>query len=145
MNTIALRFGEHFSPEDGTIAEHQKIINRYGFVWYGKMGSSVNNNTVKMVLNNHNPMILLIRSGKTERYWATVTEIEHELPDIEYIPEYYRDIAKTVKTWFKISHFQLAEKDVMSRCTVLSSGKSLNEVSRHSMSPYFIIEYKYMK
>ena len=87
-------------------------------------------------------MILLIRSGKTERYWATVTEIKHELPQIELIPEYYRDIAKTVKTWFKISCFQLAEKDVMSRCVIVSSGKSLSEVSRHSMSPYFIIEYK---
>ena len=142
MRTIALRFGEHFSPKEGTIAEHQKLIEQYGFVWYGKMGSSVNDHTVKSILNNDNPMILLIRSGKTERYWATVTEIKHELPQIELIPEYYRDIAKTVKTWFKISCFQLAEKDVMSRCVIVSSGKSLSEVSRHSMSPYFIIEYK---
>ena len=52
MRTIALRFGEHFSPKEGTIAEHQKLIEQYGFVWYGKMGSSVNDHTVKSILNN---------------------------------------------------------------------------------------------
>ena len=47
MKTIALRFGEHFSPEIGTIAAHQKIIDEYGFVWYGKMGSSVSNKVIQ--------------------------------------------------------------------------------------------------
>ncbi len=38
MRTIALRFGEHFSPKCGTIAAHEEIINDIGYVWYGKMG-----------------------------------------------------------------------------------------------------------
>ena len=37
MKTIALRFGEHFSPACGTIAAHQEIIDKSGYVWYGKM------------------------------------------------------------------------------------------------------------
>lgn len=28
MKTIALRFGEHFSPDCGTISAHQKIITK---------------------------------------------------------------------------------------------------------------------
>lgn len=40
MKGVAFRFFEKFAPEDGTIAEHQKIINRLGYVYYGKMGKS---------------------------------------------------------------------------------------------------------
>ncbi|MGE9977058.1 hypothetical protein [Bariatricus sp. HCP28S3_C2] len=32
MKTIALRFGEHFSPECGTIAAHEEIIDKLGYV-----------------------------------------------------------------------------------------------------------------
>ena len=41
MKTIALRFADNIAPKDGTIAEHEKIIERYGFVWYGKFGARV--------------------------------------------------------------------------------------------------------
>ena len=38
MKTIALRFGETFSPEGGTIKAHQEVIDSCGYVWYGKLG-----------------------------------------------------------------------------------------------------------
>ena len=139
MKTIALRFGEHFSPECGTIAAHEIIIDKMGYVWYGKMGSKISEKMIKEILASDSPRILLIRSGKTERYWAEVKEIQYEVPEKEAIPEYYRDTAGTFKTWFKIEKFVLADKDVMSKCVVASSGKILGEASKHSMSPYFII------
>lgn len=40
----------------------------------------------------------------------------------------------------KVSRFEKAERNVMSKCVVASSGKTLSIASRHSMSPYFIIE-----
>ena len=139
MKTIALRFGEHFSPECGTIAAHEIIIDKMGYVWYGKMGSKISEKMIKEILASDSPRILLIRSGKTERYWAEVKEIQYEVPEKEAIPEYYRDTAGTFITWFKIEKFVLADKDVMSKCVVASSGKILGEASKHSMSPYFII------
>ncbi len=140
MKTIALRFGEHFSPEIGTIPAHEEIINEYGFVWYGKLGASVSDKVIQEIMNSDNPHILLIRSGKAERYWAQVTEIQHQVPEEKYIPHYYRAKANTFKTWFKISDFTRAPKDVMNNCKVASSGATLSEASKHSMSPYFIIE-----
>ena len=139
MKTIALRFGEQFSPECGTIAAHEEIIESLGYVWYGKMGSKISEKMIKEIMASDSPRILLIRSGKTERYWAEVKEIQYGVPEKEAIPEYYRDIAGTFKTWFKIEKFVLADKDVMSKCVVASSGKFLGEASKHSMSPYFII------
>lgn len=142
MKTIALRFGEHFAPNVGTIASHQEIIDKYGFVWYGKMGAAVSDKVIAKLLENEEIRILLIRSGRIERYWAVITEIQHNLPEREYIPDYYRDIAETFKTWFKVSEFIPAEKDVLGHCLVSSSGAPLSEASKHSMSPYFIIDYK---
>ena len=140
MKTIALRFGEHFSPDCGTIEAHQQMIDKLGYVWYGKMGSPVSLRIVSELEQNDNIKILLIHSGKADRYWAHVAEIKKETPPAEGIPEYYRDKAAKFKTWFKITAFERAQKDIMSRCFVVSSGSALGEVSKHSMSPYYIID-----
>ena len=145
MKTIALRFGEHFSPKCGTIAAHQEIINRLGYVWYGKMGTPVAAHIIEELNECTNAKILLISSGKAERYWAHIEKASRELPPMDAIPEYYRDTAGTFKTWFKVTQFEVAPRDIMSKCFVASSKNSLSEVSRHSMSPYFIIEYQGME
>lgn len=142
MKTIALRFGEHFSPDCGTIAAHQQLIDRLGYVWYGEMGNPVAARVVKELKEQGDTKILLINSGKPERYWAHVSEIIKETPPIEGIPEYYRDLTEKFKTWFKITEFESAPRDIMSKCIVASSRNALSKVSQHSMSPYFIIEYK---
>ena len=142
MKTIALRFGEHFSPECGTIAAHQQIIDELGYVWYGKMGNPVATRIVDELLTLDDTKILLINSGKTDRYWAHISEIKKETPERDAIPSYYRDNTEKFKTWFKVMSFEPAPKDIMSRCHVVSSGAVLGEVSKHSMSPYFIIKYE---
>ncbi|MCD7950685.1 MAG: hypothetical protein LUG12_10570 [Erysipelotrichaceae bacterium] len=91
--------------------------------------------------NLEEPTILLISSGKVERYWAHLIDISRDVPEKEKIPEYYRDRVDQFKTWFKIIKFELAPRDIMSQCFVASSGSPLNEASKHSMSPYFIINY----
>ena len=141
MKTVALRFGEHFAPNCGTIAAHQEIIDDIGHVWYGKLGNAVSEKVKQDIMANNNPRILLINSGKTDRYWAHISEIQREIPNSEEIPAYYRHMANDFKTWFKISAFESAPRDVMSKCVVASSRGPLTEVSKHSMSPYFIIEY----
>ena len=142
MKTIALRFGEHFSPDCGTIATHQQLIDKLGYVWYGKMGNPVAARIVEELKDQEDTKILLINSGKPDRYWAHIAEIIKETPPEEGIPEYYRNMSEKFKTWFKVTQFEQAPRDIMSKCFVASSGNALGEVSKHSMSPYFIIEYK---
>ena len=142
MKTIALRFGEHFAPECGTIAAHQQIIDKLGYVWYGKMGSPVAAHIITELEGKKGLRILLINSGKPDRYWAYVSEITNETPVRNGIPEYYRDSAEKFKTWFKVTSFEKTQKDIMPKCFVISSGNVLSEVSKHSMNPYFVIDYK---
>lgn len=141
MKTIALRFGEHFAPPCGTIAAHQSIIDEKGYVWYGKLGNPVSDKIISAILDAENPRILLINSGKADRYWADIVEIKKTVPDLDSVPEYYRENSEKFKTWFKVVSFEPAPKNIMSKCCVASSGTPLGEVSKHSMSPYFIIEY----
>lgn len=141
MISVALRFSENFSPECGTIKAHQNIIDSKGYVWYGKMGSPLSEKTISMLMENDTPRILLIHSGGINRYWATVDKVQREVPPLNDIPEYYRDMANVMKTWFRVSKIELASKKVMGQCRIKSSGARLSETSKHSMSPYFIIKF----
>lgn len=140
MYTIALRFSEKFAPEEGTIIAHESLIKTNGFVWYGKMGSAMANEKINIVLNQPNPRILLIHSGTMKRYWAYISDITKEKPAYSQFPNYYHSIADNFHTWFKVYRFEKADKDIMSKCRVVSSGQVLTLASKHSMSPYFFIE-----
>jgi len=139
MRTIALRFANNFAPDEGTIIAHEEVLANIGYVWYGKLGSRIATSVVDEILKNKNPKILLIHSGTASRYWAYIDKIQHEIPEKEGIPEYYRKEAENFKTWFRVRKFENAPRDVMSKCVVASSGRELGITSRHSMSPYFKI------
>ena len=143
MKTIALRFSNSFAPESGTIRAHQDVIDRYGHVWYGKLGTRISKSVAEDILKNSFPQILLIHSGTSKRYWAKVDQIQYDVPPLVEIPEYYRNRAKDFKTWFRVIQFQNAPGDILSHCIVPSSGHSLSHASKYSMSPYFIIETDY--
>ena len=140
MKTIALRFADNVAPESRTIAEHRKIMDELGYVWYGKFGAKVSDKIKSLILSSEDKKILLIHSGTNNRYWLYIEDVSYNTPELKAIPAYYRDIAGTVKTWFKVIKIEKAEKGVMAKCVVASSGSPLSAVSRHSMSPYFIID-----
>ena len=142
MKTIALRFSENFAPEAGTIMAHQQLIDLLGYVWYGKLGAQISVKVIEEIMRNDDPKILLINSGKQGRYWAHVVEISRSLPALNEIPEYYRGISDKFKCWFKVVAFENAPREIMSKCFVASSNRSLSEASRCSMSPYFIITHE---
>lgn len=133
--TVALRFADTFAPAEGTIQTHQNLIDEKGFVWYGKLGAAVSSG----ILSNKIPRILLIHSRKTGRYWAYVEKIQYDVPPKQEIPVYYRENAGVFKTWFKVTKIEEASKGILGACTVASSSRPLSEVSKSSMSPYFII------
>lgn len=139
METIALRFSDGFAPPEGTIKAHQKIIDALGFVWYGKFGSAISEKVVSLLMQMEDPRFLLIHSGTTKRYWVHFAEIKKNVPRKSEFPLYYQDRCGLIKTWFKVTKFESAPKDVMTKFVVKSSGISLSEASKRSMSPYFII------
>ncbi len=142
MKTVALRFSDKFAPNEGTIKAHDILIKKRGYVWYGKLGLPLTEKAIYYIKENDDPRVLLIHSGKTSRYWAHVSDVIKEEPNVEDIPQYYRENRDRFKTWFKVTEFESAPKDILGKCTVISSGATLGEVSKHSMSPYFIINFE---
>ncbi len=142
MDTIALRFADNFAPVPGTIALHEEMINRLGYVWYGKLGAPISPKNIKLVMEETNRRILLIHSGKTDRYWAYINQVQCETPPQDEIPEYYRGNASQFRTWFKVTKIEKAERNVLKKCRVKSSGVTLSEASSKSMSPFFIIQFE---
>lgn len=140
MITIVLRYGDAFAPEEGTIEAHRKLILKNGYVWYGKMGLGVSQKGVEACMSSKK--VLLIHSGKYDRYWLTIETVSNDRPANEEFPSYYADKTDNVKTWFKVTNIETAEKDVVSKCQLVSNGRQLNEVSKSSMSPYFIVKYE---
>lgn len=141
MKTIALRFVDKFAPESGTIFAHQEVINKIGYVWYGKFGRKISDKILQEILKKDTPKILLINSGKTERYWAYINNAQNVQPPLSDVPNYYRNNAKDIITWFCITKFERATKDVMANCIVVSSKNLLSNVSKHSMNSHFLIEF----
>ena len=142
MKTISLRYTDNFAPKCGTIQAHQEIIDKHGYVWFGKLGNPVSCSYMNdTVLKQSNPRLLLIQSGQSARYWAFVEAYTRDTPDLDKIPSYYRNEVERFKSWFKITKFEIAEKDVVSKCYVTSSGTQLTFASMHSMNPCFKIDY----
>lgn len=142
MKTIALRFSDNYAPKEGMIYLHKQLIDKYGYVWYGKFGNRISKDIIEEQLNTDDPKILLIKSGSVERYWLHFKEHKETIPEVDKIPEYYRNNCDDIKCWFKVTEFEKAEKNVLSKCFVLSSGDCLSNASKHSMNPYFKIEYR---
>ena len=142
MKTIALRFSDNYAPKEGMIYLHQQVIDSYGFVWYGKFGNRISKEIINEQLKTNDPKILLIKSGGIDRYWLHFSDFQEIKPDSDFIPEYYRNSCDDIKCWFKVTRFEKTDKDVLSKCFVLSSGDCLSISSKHSMNPYFKIDYR---
>src|SRR5574344_126217 len=143
IKTIAIRFYDNYATNPGTIALHNDMIKKHGFVWYGKFGNIVSKEIINEQLNSSDPVLLLIKSGCVERYWVHFSEfIIDNQPNLEFVPEYYRNKTDNIKCWFKVEKFELAERDVLSKCFILSTGACLSTASRHCMNPYFKIQYE---
>ncbi len=140
MRTIALRMKEQYAPVCGTVEAHQKLIDQFGYVWYGKMGPAISDQVANEIMWNKDPMILLFQVEDPEYHWAHVLQITKQMPPEDEIPVYYRGEAEQVGTWFQIDYFKKAGKDVMSKYHVVSTGNTLENALRQRTSPYFVIE-----
>lgn len=136
--SIALRFADNFAPDGGTIGVHRAVLEERGSVWHGKFGTAFSQAKADLVLGQEDPRILLIHSGKSDRWWAHIDAISKIAPDGGY-PAYYGGDLSKFHCWFHVTKVEPAERGVMSEWVVPSSGRPLSSASRHSMSPYFFL------
>jgi hypothetical protein len=141
MKTIALRFSDNYAPKEGTIKLHQNLIEKYGYVWYGKFGNSISKEMKTILLENKDKRFLLIKSGGIDRYWIYYETVESKISDNIHIPEYYRNNTDKIGAWFKVIAIKKAENNIMGKCIITATGQVLSLASKYSMNPYFKITY----
>lgn len=140
MEIIVLRFNEKFAPEKGTIKSHQEIIDKLGYVWFGKRGSIVSEEFKNKIFINPNPKLLLVKSGSKDKFWGYISEIKNETPNTKEIPEYYRENANEFKAWFKITKFEKIEEDIVDRYVTSRSKKPLSYMLTRTSCISFLVE-----
>ncbi len=142
MKTIVLRYSDSFAPNNGSLFEHEKILNENGYVWWGKKGPRISPKVISDLFSDGQSKILLIRGGSSEKYWAIVEEIVDECPQPSYVPEYYRKELVFYGSFLKIIQFVKADDDILDHCYVYTTGKCMADIINKAMASYYIVEVK---
>lgn len=144
---LAVRYGEHFAPPEGTIAAHEAVIEENGFVWFGKMGARIGGARANALLSQleqgvDTPLILVRArvNGRTV-HRCHVQRISLEAPPADErgaIPDYYRN-RRDVGVWFRVSQIQQIDSRWLSHVKVSSSQRPLPETLASSVASFFYV------
>lgn len=86
-------------------------------MWYGKLGTLVAAARVALVLGQDAPRILLVHSGRADRWRAHIDAISRMAPDSGY-PAYHGSGASKVRCWPRVTVIEPTGRGVISpsRC-----------------------------
>lgn len=130
QSVVILKFKNNIV--ENCIVEHQKIIEKNGFCWYGKIGKTVSEKIKNIILKSEHCSILLYSKG--ELYIGHVEDISYQKQSSN-IPEYYFKLLynenNIPSVYFKLDALKKCNVDVLKYLTVKSSGKyACESVSR---------------
>src|SRR5258706_15694251 len=134
---LVVRFSDKTTSVANTITLHNDVIDRYGAVWFGKIGRPLAPDRIKkfniQVERNISTYLYLIQTIKRnyDIYRCTVAQMTRSLPENEeqLVPEYYsfRGIRQHIQFWVKLTDTShIPSKDIMN-FHVAKSGVNLSQ------------------
>ena len=147
---ILLRYtegkGEHTVPAPGTIALHEEIIKKYGYVWIGKWGRAVKGDFVIRTLMEqinagvHTYVFLARYEAKAYLvHSCELVSIATHVDDDNLIPLYYRDRKTSINTWFKVRDITQVNPDILDELIGPSNGMSISQTLKKNMSSFLYV------
>lgn len=139
---LFLRYGDHLLKDGlGTIQLHQDVVEKMGYVWYGKFGNHIREEHVERINNEKEPVYAYFfkrMGGRQKPKLATsklyrgrilaVTNNDIRLTDEkEYVPSYYSDLGVDIGFWLKIEGFEKVSGHFLRELVVTSSRSPLLE------------------
>ena len=110
---IIFRYSDKVRNID-TIKEHKEILDKYGFVWWGKFGTGISINSINKMMdqiNNNQPTYLYLSKGCKILYFSQIVEVlgfggykKTRPKDTSAVPLYYRD--EFCSSWFKLKNIK---------------------------------------
>lgn len=137
---LIIRYGTNIISD--CIEKHLEVVKKYGYCWFGKIGTSPSVKVLDAVSTEEEPMIILY--SKENAYSASLLEISKDIP-IEAYPDYYNkylyaeDLYPSV--YFKITDMQKMDVNELEKYSIASSGNRLLSTLYSSMSSFFIAKY----
>jgi hypothetical protein len=147
---ILMRFSDKLGAIEDTIEVHNKIIEKRGSVWFGKMGKTLGVPHVERInkqreegISTH--LYLVQKSPKVyEVYRGIVITARRTCPIKEknLIPDYYEQnhILKYMRLWIKLSKLEQMEPVILRNLRIANSGLPASETLRTSMAAMFIVK-----
>jgi hypothetical protein len=143
---LVVRYSDGHGPAEGTIAAHQAVVNRLGYVWFGKFGRRVGAETLE-ALRRHAAsgadvaVILVASSADGYRFDSCrLLDSGFSVPHDEAtaVPDYYGRFLQPPSTWLKVADFHRLSLEQASRVRVFESQVPLPVGLRRSWSGHFL-------
>jgi hypothetical protein len=149
---LLLRFSDRLLENRGTIEEHQKVVEREGTVWFGKMGQPISQNAIDKLnqqVEDKIPTFIYLVKGNRRKPSAYISDLiiaSKTIPPEEesLIPVYYQEleIIRFIKFWAKVRNIHEIESSDLNKMSVASSVYPLQETLIKSSSGHFYIREK---
>lgn len=146
---LLIRFSDNLFGVGDAIARHQEVLQQYGSVWFGKLGTPIGKKAIKTTneqIEQNIPSFLYLVKGNRKRsvfYQARMLACSAEFPQQErnLIPPYYfeKDIVPHMKSWVKIADIRLMEPTEVKRIRVKSSVLRIEETLFLSSAGLFYV------
>jgi hypothetical protein len=142
-SSVAIRYGEHIAPREGTVAAHQTVVDRAGYAWYGKFGLPLSEQRLALLMSQRDDgRLLLFLLCKWDLTLAEVDQVARTIPpsELAFVPAYYREKFSDVGTWLRVRRFvPLSGIGIATQLRIQSSGRPLSEAISSSASPMFYV------
>ncbi len=143
---IAMRVSQidDFDP----LQELVKNIDRDGFVWFGKIGRTINLAKAKKILladdEGRGSLMLVwkkpgLKTGVYNYLWFDVDKIAFKPPAKGTYPEYYAPKLKQFRMWFRL-RTPKGRRPSIEQLVTTTSRQPLTETLSYSMSAHFYCE-----
>lgn len=138
QSLLVLRFS--LSIKKDIIELHQQMLDKNGYVWYGKLGTVTSPKIVAETFVAKKPALLLYSKGKA--YLCGVSEITGNKPQGGY-PRYYDDEYIFPGCYYKLTSIDEVDEEILDKLIVRSSKRFLSDtLSRQCTSSCFFVSYE---
>jgi len=145
---LVVRFSDTMFGVGDVVAFHNRVVEKHGAVWFGKLGQTIAQSRVDKLnqqVEKKVPTFLYLVKGnrrKSTAYRAPLLLVSRERPeDDALIPTYYdeKELEQFMKAWMKVGKIEAIEMSEMSSLKAINSVFPISETLVRSSSGYFLV------
>lgn len=127
-------------PKNNIIELHRELLEKNGFVWYGKLGAITSPMIVSELFTEKKPALMLYAKGNA--YLCSLEQITNTKPRMGY-PNYYDEEYIFPSCYYKLTTIDRVDVSILDKLYVRSSKRQLSStLSKQCTSSCFFVSYE---